>query len=213
MSQDADGSGLVSLIWGLWIYWSIYWWHQHLSSLSQAKKEPQPGSSNSPTGGAILQSKDSAASSDLNSFVSELLRRYGSIAVRDFLNERLAAYEAIVAAFDSGDRRTLRKLVSSDVYHTFSDAIATREAQQESTETLFSRIEPPEILAGLIDETYTEVSIRFVAESYKLSRNVSGHLIGSTPHRRHSIDVWTFGCTSSSPAGEWRLVATEVGIR
>ncbi len=212
MTQDTDGSGLGSLLWGLWICWSIYWWHQHLSSLSQAKKQPRPCPARSPAGGAISLPKGSALSSGLDSFVSELVRRYGRAAVNNFLDERLAAYESIVAAFDSADRTTLRKLVSADVYDTFSTEIAAREARQENTETVFSLIEPPEILSGLIDETHAEVSLRFIVEFYKLSRNASGHPAGPTPHRHRSIDVWTFGC-ASYPAGEWRLIATEVGVK
>jgi predicted lipid-binding transport protein (Tim44 family) len=210
MSQDADGSGLVSLLWGLWIYWSVSLWCEYLSSLSQEKKELRPSWLNSPI--PISSLKGSAASANLEALVSEILRLSGSITVNDFLDERLAAYESIVAAFDAGDRNTLRELVSSEVYDIFSETIAAREARREKTETSFSRIEPPEIVAGLFDETHAEVSIRFVAESYQLSRSASGQPIGRTPDRRHSIDIWTFGCTSSSPAGEWRLVGTEAGV-
>lgn len=211
MSQDADGSGLVTLVWGLWIYWTIYWWHDHLSSLSQAKKEMQSDAISSPAGSAISLLRGSAISPGLDAFVSELLRRYGRVSVREFLDERLTAYETIVAAFDSGDRATLRMLVRADVYETFLDAIAARETRQESAETVFSLIEPPEILSGLVYETRAVVSIRFKSEFYKLSRDASGQLIGRTTDRHQSIDVWTFGYESSSPAGKWRLAATEVG--
>lgn len=209
MPQDTDGSGLVSLLWGLWIYWTIFSWCGYLSSMSQAKRDLQPTRHSLPT--AIAPSKGSAVSADLDALVSEILRRSGSMTVKDFLDDRLAAYEAIVAAFDAGDRETLRKLVSAEVYDTFSDAIAAMEARHETTETAFSNIEPPEILAGHLDETHAEVSIRFIAESYRLSRKASGQLIGTTSGRHRNIDIWTFECTSAPPAREWRLIAAEAG--
>lgn len=212
MPQDADGSGLVSLIWAAWIYWNIYWWLAHLSSLEQVKKERrQRGSFGSPVDAKAI-SLSASVRSDLEALVSEVLRRDGAATVEDFLGKRLAAYEAIIAAFDSGDRETLRKLVSAEVFNVFSDEIAVREAQQQSIETVFSRIEPPKIIDGLIDEAYMEVSIRFVGESFKLFRGGAGQLIEGTPGRYRSIDIWTFGRTLSSRESAWRVVATEAGI-
>jgi predicted lipid-binding transport protein (Tim44 family) len=211
MPEDANGSGLVTLVWALWIYWTVSWWYEHLSSLSRAKKEPQAGAIGSPTGTAIAPLQGSAASSGLDALVSEFLRRYGPVTVSEFLGQRLGDYESIVAAFDAGDRAMLRKLVSADVYDTFSEAIADREARHEGTETMFSLIEPPEILSGLINDSCPEITIRFKAEFYKLTRNASGQAIGRAPERHQSIDIWTFGCTSSRPSGRWLLVATEVG--
>lgn len=209
MPDDANGSGLVTLVWALWIYWTVSWWYEHLSSLSRAKKESQAGAFGSPTGAAIAPPKGPAASSGLDALVSELVRRYGPVS--EYLEQRLVAYETVVAAFDAGDRATLRKLVSADVYDTFSRAIAEREARQEGTETVFSLIEPPEILSGLINEVRAEITIRFRAEFYKLTRDASGQAIGRAPDRHQSTDIWTFGCTSLRPGGRWLLVATEVG--
>lgn len=208
MPQDTEGSGLVSLLWGLWIYWTIASWSEYLSSLSQARKQP-PTRHGSVT--AIAPSTGSPIIANLDAVMSEILRHYGTTA-KDFVEDRLAAYEAIVAAFDAGDRGTLRQLVSSEVFAAFSDAIAAREARDERTETIFSCIDPPKILAGRLHETHAEIWIRFVAESYKLSRDTSGQLIGAALDRRRSVDIWTFGCPLSSPTHEWRLVAVEAGV-
>lgn len=207
MSEDAHGSGLVSLLWGFWIYWIVSFWCEYLSSLSRAKESQQARQARPQS--AISPSKRSAGYADLEALVSRILQRCGGIAVNEFLNARLAAYESIVAAFDSGDRRALRKQVSSEVYNVFSEAIAAREGRQEQTETLFAWISPPEIVAALLDETHAEISIRFVADSFKLSRRPSGQLIERMPDKRHSVDVWTFGCTSSSLINKWCLIATE----
>ena len=206
MPEDGNGSGLVSsLFWGLWIYWFLSSWFEQLSSLSQAKEAQQPGQAISST--AVSAPNASAPCPELEALVSRILGRCGGIAVNDFLNDRLAAYEAIVAAFDSGDRGTLREHVSSEVYDAFSEAIAAREGRQEKTETLFALIAPPQIVAALFDGIHAEISVRFVADSYKLSGGASGRLIERMPDKRHSIDVWTFDCTPW--LNQWRLIATE----
>lgn len=205
MPEDGNGSGLVSLVWGLWLYWFIFSWREYLSSLSRAKEAQQPEQAISrPTISAL---NASAPCEELEALVSRIFTHCGGIAVNAFINERLAAYESIVAAFDSGDRTTLREYVSPEVYEAFSEAIAAREERQETTETHFAEIAPAEIVGALFDEAHAEISVRFVADSYKLSRSASGQLIGRIPDKHHSIDVWTFGCTSS--ANKWRLIATE----
>ena len=139
-----------------------------------------------------------------------ILRRDGDVAVTDFLGERLAAYESIVAVYGSGGRATLRKLVSSEIYDTFSDAI---EARQERTRTIFSRIDLPKILDGHLDDDRMEISIRFAAEYFELPCDCSGQSVIAKPEKRHSVDIWTFARILSSPKDEWRLIATEASVR
>jgi len=212
MPQDADGSGLVALIWVAWIYWNIYWWLGHMSSLQRAEQERQLGLLDLPTDAKTLSpSATILVPTGLEALVSEILRRDGAVRIEDFLGERLAAYERIVAAFDSGDRDVLRKLVSPEVFDVFSDAIATREAQRENVETVFSRIEPQEIVGGLIDETHMVVSVRFAGESFKTFRNAAGQLLEGADRCR-VIDIWTFARTLSSRRDAWRVVATQAEI-
>lgn len=204
MAEDGNVSGLLSLFWGLWFYWFLSSWCEYWASVSKAKEAQRPDQANSVAAGSSV--KATAAREELEALVSRILGRCG-LAVNDFLTERLAAYEAIVAAFDSGDRRTLRKHLSPEVFDIFSEAIATREGRQEKAETQFAEIARPEIVGALVDEAHAEISIRFVADSYKMSGSASGQLIERPPDKRHSIEVWTFGCTS--PSDKWRLIATE----
>ena len=106
--------------------------------------------------------------------VHEILQRDGAATIEDFLSQKVQVYETVVAAFDSGDRHRLRNLVSPDVYEAFSDAIQVREAERKSEKTVFSQIEPPEIVAGLVEDTRMEVSIRFAAEFFRLPRYTGG---------------------------------------
>ncbi len=201
MSQDVDGSGLISLICVLWVLLNIYDWNEHQSLPTTVEREARRGNSLVDARRALLLTGTTVAP-DIEALIREIIRRDGSGTIEAFLDERLAAYEEIVAAFHAGDLRLLSDLVSPEVYQGFASVI---NARQHSVEILFSQIELPEILAGSIDETHMEVSIRLKAEFFKLSRE-------RPPDKCHSIDVWTFGRALSSPAHEWRLFATEVSI-
>ena len=52
-----------------------------------------------------------------------------------FRRRRAAAYEMIVTAYAEGDRRTLKNLLSRDVYEGFETAIKDRETKGETAET------------------------------------------------------------------------------
>jgi predicted lipid-binding transport protein (Tim44 family) len=198
MSQISEGSALVlALACALWIYEVTKVIHAQRNRLIDL---PVRARDSSPM----------AISPNLEPLVSRILRRDGDVAVTDFLGERLAAYESIVAFYGSGDRETLRKLVSSEIYDTFSDAI---EARQERTRTIFSRIDLPKILDGHLDDDRMEISIRFAAEYFELPCDCSGQSVIAKPEKRHSVDIWTFARILSSPKDEWRLIATEASVR
>ncbi|WGR97636.1 TIM44-like domain-containing protein [Bradyrhizobium sp. ISRA443] len=202
MPEDSNGSALVALLWGLWVYGLFTFWFEHFSSLARARAAQRSGRTISPANASALNV--SARCAELEAMASNVLKRCGGIALNDFLNDRLAAYEAIVAAFDAGDQVTLLRHVSPEVYAAFSDAIAAREDRHEKTDTLFALIAPPEIVAARIDDDHIEISIRFIAGSYRLSESSQRRT-----EERHSIDIWTFGC--APPTNTWRLIATQAG--
>jgi hypothetical protein len=183
MSQISEGSALVlALACALWIYEVTKVIHAQRNRLIDL---PVRARDSSPM----------AISPNLEPLVSRILRRDGDVAVTDFLGERLAAYESIVAAYGSD---------------TFSDAI---EARQERTRTIFSRIDLPKILDGHLDDDRMEISIRFAAEYFELPCDCSGQSVIAKPEKGHSVDIWTFARILSSPKDEWRLIATEASFR
>ncbi|KWV49864.1 hypothetical protein AS156_15155 [Bradyrhizobium macuxiense] len=140
----------------------------------------------------------------MEALAASVLKHCGGLTVIDFLSERLAAYEAVVAAFNAGDQATLLRYVSPEVYAEFSDAISAQEDRHEKTKTVFALVAPPEIVAARFDDAHAEISVRFVASSYRILEGGEGK-----PEERRSVDVWTFGC--APPTHRWSLIATEAG--
>jgi predicted lipid-binding transport protein (Tim44 family) len=139
--------------------------------------------------------------------VDNILSRDGAASIEIFLGERLAAYEAVVAAFDAGDRDGLRPLVSPEVFEIFQAAIDAREIRGLRIETAFAWIEPSAIVEARSDALRMEIAIRFAGAYFEFSRDSLGLLAKGAPAMRHCRDVWTF---ARSPGdGGWRVVATE----
>lgn len=208
MPQDADSTGLVALIWMAWIYWNVYWWLSQLASPEESEEERRFNQLDRPKEAQPALPPPALASlQTLDSLIFEILRRDGAASITDFLGERLAGYETIVAAFDAGDLDALRPLLSTEVFEVFSDAILSREQGRQQIETLFSQIAPAEIVGGSVGDAWMEVSMRFVGECFRVKRDDSGRRLSGTAVKSHTADIWTFARTPDDRT--WRVTATE----
>lgn len=212
MPQDTDGTGLQSLIWAIWIYWYVYCWLSDPSLQSQDEERWTTSLNRSIDAESITLSDDVIVAPQLEALMLKILRRDGTLGVAAFLSQRQAAYEETITAFDAGDRKSLLQLVSLEVYEVLSQAMSTRATQSTVIRTMFSKVDRPEIIDGLVDETHMEVSIRFVVEFYRLSRRGRGELIDERLERYRSADIWTFE-QSVSGREDWRVIATESVVR
>src|SRR5262249_44994406 len=67
---------------------------------------------------------------------------------KHFVAGARAAYEMIVGAFATGDRRTLKARLSRDVYEGFEAVIRDRESKGETVESRFVSLDEAEIIAA-----------------------------------------------------------------
>jgi len=130
----------------------------------------------------------------------------------DFLEGAKGAYEMIVTAFAVGDRKTLKDLLSRDVYEGFERAITEREQRGERVETTFVSIDKAEMAGVEIYGKTAQIVVRFVSQLITVTRNASGAVVDGSPETVAEVtDVWTFARTLGSRDPNWQLVATEAG--
>jgi predicted lipid-binding transport protein (Tim44 family) len=129
---------------------------------------------------------------------------------RGFAEGAKGAYEMIVMAFAQGDRKTLKGLLSREVFEGFDAAIAERDRRGEKVETTFVSLDRAEILAADVRNGVAQVTVRFVSKLITATRNAQGAVIdGSAETVVDVTDVWTFARTLGSADPNWQLVATE----
>lgn len=124
------------------------------------------------------------------------------------------AYEMIVSAFAEGNRRTLKDLLSKEVYDGFTAAIADREARGETIEQQFVGIKKAEIVEADAKNGVASVTVRFVSELISATYDKNGQVIAGDAQKIKDVtDIWTFsrdvstGKARSNP--NWRLIATQ----
>lgn len=131
---------------------------------------------------------------------------------RSFVEGAKSAYEMVVCSFAQGDTKTLRGLLSREVFEGFERAIAEREKRGEKAETTFVSIDKPRLTAVEVRNKVAHVTLRFVSQLITVTRDSAGKVVDGSPDTTVDVtDIWTFARTLGSRDPNWQLVATEAG--
>ncbi len=127
-----------------------------------------------------------------------------------FVEGARSAYEMIVTAFASGDTKTLKTLLSKDVYESFASTIADRERKGETVETTFVSIDKAKICGAELNGGVAEVEIKFSSQLVTVTRDKAGAVLDGDPEKVvEVVDVWAFARDVGSRDPNWKLVRTE----
>ena len=126
-----------------------------------------------------------------------------------FIEGARKAYEMIVAAFAKGERDTLRRLLSPEVYDNFTREIASREARGESMETAIVAIDDTRVEDARSERGVNNVTLRFTVKLMTTRRDREGQILEGGEHPVSVVDLWTFARVPASRDPNWKLVATE----
>ncbi|UNE54332.1 Tim44/TimA family putative adaptor protein [Bartonella machadoae] len=127
-----------------------------------------------------------------------------------FIKGAQVAYEMIVTAFAKGERDQLKKLLSQNVFESFSAAIEQREKNNEKVEFTFIGINKIEFISAEMQEKEQFLTVRIVSEMISVTYNEQGERIDGDPDAIVEIrDIWTFVRNSLSSDPNWKLFATE----
>lgn len=154
--------------------------------------------------------KMAAPGTDLNKGLRAIRDADPSFEPKGFVEGAKMAYEMIVMAYADGDRRTLKNLLSREVYDGFVAAISDRESRNEKIQSSFVGIDKADIVSAEMKGSDSHVTLRIVSELISATRDGSGTVIDGDPETVAEVkDVWTFARDTRSRDPNWKLVATE----
>lgn len=129
---------------------------------------------------------------------------------KGFVDGAKMAYEMIVLAYADGDRKTLKNLLSKEVFDGFVSAISEREGRGEKIQSSFVGTDKADIVGAEMKGSEAHVTLRLVSELISATRDKAGEVIDGDPETVAEVkDVWTFARDTRSKDPNWRLVATE----
>ena len=128
--------------------------------------------------------------------LGEVYRKVPDFNHKQFLEGAKKAFELIITSFNNGDKKTLKDLVSKDVYLAFEKAIDNKENNSSSQ---FYSLIIEGVEAAKVENNIISISINFISE--QMLNNDEGKIVKNK-------DTWTFekGVNSSSPI--WTLTQT-----
>ncbi len=171
-----------------------------------------PGAANDPVRNPDRWSGIAAAGSPLEEGLDAIIAQEPGFDARGFVGGARSAYEMIVTAFAQGDRKSLKGLLSKDVFDGFDQAITDREKRGEKAETTFVSVDKSEIVGAEVKARVAHLTLRFVSKLITAVRDANGAVIDGNPEVVTDVtDVWTFSRQLGSRDPNWLLVATETG--
>jgi predicted lipid-binding transport protein (Tim44 family) len=147
---------------------------------------------------------------DLNKGLRTIRDADSSFEPKGFVDGAKMAYEMIVMAYADGDRKTLKNLLSREVFDGFVQAIGDRESRSEKIQSSFVGIDKADIVAAEMKGNEAHITLRIVSELISATRDKAGEVIDGDPETVAEVkDVWTFARDTRTKDPNWKLVATE----
>ena len=128
--------------------------------------------------------------------LSKIYEQFEGFDHRSFLDGAKKAFEIILTAYNQGDKKTLKPLVSKDVFKAFENAITQKSNNPKSQ--FFSLIVDG-IEDAKIENNNIKISVKFTSE--QLVNDDENTIIKKQ-------DIWTFEKHKESKSPIWTLVAT-----
>jgi predicted lipid-binding transport protein (Tim44 family) len=144
----------------------------------------------------------------------EVYRTDPAFDPQSFVNGANQAYEMIVTAFAEGNRKTLKDLLSRDVYDGFLAEMTAREKRGDLVDQSFVGINKSEIVDAELKGGVANITVRFVSQLISATRDRSGVVTGGDPQKIKDVtDVWMFsreiGSARARANPNWKLISTQ----
>lgn len=146
----------------------------------------------------------------LNDSLRRIVEADPSFEPRQFVEGARAAYEMIVTAYAEGDRKTLKSLLSNEVYEGFNAAITEREKAGEKVKFTFVGIDKADMVGANLEGPEVTVTMKIVSQLISATYDKAGTLVDGNPDYVAEVkDRWTFLRDTRSRDPNWKLVSTQ----
>ena len=136
---------------------------------------------------------------ELSEDLAELTKAYkilNDFDHKSFLEGAKNAFETIINSFNKGDKKTLKKLLTPEVYGSFEEVI---DRNENNPEYQFFSLNIKKILDVVEDNKKIKITISFISEQFK--NNDENTVIKKN-------DTWTFEKSINSSDPIWLLSST-----
>ena len=150
-----------------------------------------------------------AKSSPFYDVIEKINRFDSSFTMRNFFDGAEYAYGLILNSFWSKDRKTLRSMLSRQVFEQFEGAIGQLEKQNLQSENKLMDVETINLVEANLTGSLAEVTVEFTSHMIMSTLDSENNIVeGSADQPVKISDIWTFCRDVKSADPNWTLVAT-----
>lgn len=153
---------------------------------------------------------------DVNSSAVEQNINLREFKEETFLKGAQAAYEMIVNAFATADKKTLKDLTAPEVYKSFVGVLEERKNKKYVNQFTFIGIKKAKIENVDKKDSFYTVKTRFVSEIISCVKDPNNNIIEGSPEEIQTVnDVWSFSRDLNSDDFTWHLteIAQDVHVK
>ncbi|MDA9748712.1 Tim44/TimA family putative adaptor protein [Pelagibacteraceae bacterium] len=128
--------------------------------------------------------------------LEKVYKKVSNFNHKEFLDGAKKAFEIIITAFNNGDKKTLKELVSKDVYNAFETAI---DKNNNNSSAQFYSLIIDSVEDAKVENNTISISLNFISE--QMLNNDEGKIVKNK-------DTWTFEKPINSTGPMWILTQT-----
>lgn len=160
----------------------------------------------------IVVGEEETAPQTLAGRIAQIHRADPSFDEKKFLRGARAAFDAIMSAFSAGDKKTLRNLLSPQVFAHFEEAIDARTEQKHTIEAKIVRLRDPDISEARLEGEEMYITVTFHSEQISATVDADGKVVDGDRDRIYDVtDIWTFRRKIGATSPTWYLTETKTG--
>ncbi len=135
-----------------------------------------------------------------------------SFNVRSFFDGAEYAYGLILNAFWSQDKKTLRSMLSRQVFDQFDGVIADMKQRKLRSDNKLMDVEKINLVKVNLSGSLAEITVEFISHMIIVTRDETGKIVEGAENKPVKIaDIWTFCRDVKRADPNWTLVATRTG--
>lgn len=151
-------------------------------------------------------------SSPFYDVVEKIFQFDHSFNMRSFFDGAEYAYGLVLQAFWAADKKTLRSMLSRQVFDQFDGAISLSEQNKHHNENRLMDIEKIDLIDVNLSDSMAEITVEFTSHMIMATCDADNNIIeGDRDRAIKVIDIWTFCRDVKSSDPNWTLVGTRTG--
>ena len=162
---------------------------------------------------ALSKSRQKKQPKNKDDVLQFLSNEFPEFNKESFIDGASNAYEMILKDYADGDLKSIKNIISKDVYDGFNEAIIERKNNNKKLVNELIAFDKSDIIGAKIERKSALLTVEFYSRiiTYVLDEN-NQFIEGSKDNPISVIDQWTFKKALKDKSPSWQLISTQSEI-